>query len=148
MKKYLKCAPWAMVGLVVLALFMIFAPQIKTEGGNGWDGIEVVFGSSLYGEEVLKFSFMNMLTYVFLVATAIFSVVSYVKEDKNCLVVAIICSFLAALFFFLTKSFIVPIEEIKALIQQYCSLDVGAIIGGVSCLLSSGVGVAKLVLDK
>ncbi len=148
MKKYLKFAPWAMVAFAVLALFMLFAPQVKTDGGNSWDGTEIVFGSTLYGQEILKFSFMNMLTYILVLATATFSILFYIKNNNNFLLISIICSFLAALFFFLAKNFVVPTKEVKELVQQYCSLAVGAIFGGIFSLFASSIGIAKLILDK
>ncbi len=148
MKKHLKYAPWGMVALAIVALFMLFAPQITTEGGNDWKGTEIVFGSTLYGEEVLKFSFMNLLTYIFVLSTIVFAILNYIKNNKNFLLVSIICAFLSAFFFFLAKNFIVPTAEIKDLIQQYCSLGVGAILGGIFSLLASGIGLAKLVLEK
>ncbi len=148
MKKYLKFAPWAMIGLMVLALFMLFAPQVRTEAGNSWDGIGIIFGSTLYEEEVLKFSFLNMLTYILTFASIVFTLLYCWKENRKFLIASVICSFLAALFFFLAKTFVVPTEEIKELIQQYCSLDVGAVLGGIFSLLASGLGFIKLASDK
>ncbi len=148
MKKFLKLAPWAMVGLAVLALLMMFLPQVKTDGGNSWDGTEIVFGTSLYGQEVLKFSFMNLFTYILVLVTAIFAIVNYMNDNKTLLIVSIISAFGAMLFFFLAKTFVAPAEEIKALVQQYCSLDIGAILGGIFSLIAGVAGITKLVLDK
>ncbi len=148
MKKYLKFAPWVMVGFAVLALLMLFAPQLVTDGDGEMSGVDVIFGYEIYGEELLQFSFMNLVTYLLLVAMAIFAVASYIKEDKKLLIIAIALSFLTMIFFFMTKTFVVPVEGVKELIREYCSLGVGAIFGAIFSMLAGGVGIAKLALDK
>ncbi len=149
MKKFLKFAPLAMAGCAVLALIMIFLPQLTDEGDGSYSGLEIVFGVKEHGYEILKFSFLNLLTYLFVIAMAVVSVLAYMKKDnKLFLLIAIVLAIVSAVFFFLAKAFVQADDLTLEMIKEFCDLGVGAIFGGIFSILAAGVGVVKLVLDK
>ncbi len=148
MKTFLRYASWVMTAFATLTLLLIFAPQITTDGGGELNGLDVVFGCEIYGEQCLKFSFMNLLTYLLVILSGGFAVLNALKNDRKFLLVAIICAFIAALFFFLTTSLAVPVETLKELFNNHSNIGVGAILSALSLIAAGAIGIIKLTAKK
>ncbi len=157
MKKYLKYVDLAMAALAVVALIMLFLPAV--EYLDSYNGLKVVFGyseESILGKvEVFGFSFMNLLTYLLVIGSAACAVLSYVKKNGTMLLVAIALAVVSAVFFLLTKNFVVIPDTAKKVFEaantsfaKESKLLAGPIIGAVCMFLSAIAGVAKLVLGK
>ncbi len=161
MKKYVKYVDLVMAALAVVALIMLFLPAV--EYSKSYNGLKVVFGytekSSLGGlqisSEVFGFSFMNLLTYLLVIGSAVCAVLSYAKKNKVALLVAIVLAIVSAVFFLLTKNFVVIPDGAKKVFEvantsfaKESKLLAGPIIGAVCMFLSAIAGVVKLVLGK
>ncbi len=159
MKKILKYVNHAIAALGVVALCMIFVAAIGYEGiGEGlkkefitYNGLKVVFGykeavTDSITVELIKFSFMNLLTYILVLAAIIFAVFGILKSNKLFLLVTIVCALAAAIFFLCTKSFVVLPEDGK--LSEEVKLCAGPIVGAICMFLSAIAGTAKLVLEK
>ncbi len=147
MKKFAKYLDLVLATLALVALVMIFLPAIVFGEGDfsvSYNGIKTVFGykeKTLIGSaEILGFSFMNLLTYLLVIAACVCGAVSSLKKNKLCLFVAIVAAIVAAIFFFCTVPFCAT--KIKF------SLGAGPIIGGICMILAAAAGVVKFVFGK
>lgn len=162
MKKYLKYVGLGMAGLALISLIMVFVSAIG--GDSKMTGLEAIFGYSeefttiMGGEgklELTKFSFMNLLTYLLVIGVGACGVLSFLKGDEKLLYVAIGLAVLAAIFFLLTKSFIVLTQDMKDLFElagktfaEEAELGAGPIIGAICMFLAAAAGGAKVVIEK
>lgn len=159
-KELNKIITLAAAALGLIAFIMFFLPAIAIKDSEStYSGFQVIFGcketmSSVLGSATVvyfQFSFMNLLTLVFLLAGIACMVLSIMgKEFKNLSLFAMIAFALAGLFFFLTVVFCVPGEEIESLVNGLGSLlgqkasvkdglvlAAGSIIGGIVSILAA-----------
>ncbi len=160
--KYLKFVDLGIAALALISLIMIFLPAVTGSVlGQSYDynGLKVVFGysekSSFLGStvttEFLKFSFLNLLTYILVLGTIACAALSFMKGNKTVLLVAVAMAVVAGSFFLLTKNFVVLPTENANVIKAFkdnVSLGVGPIIGAICMYVAAGAGIAKAVLDK
>ncbi len=161
-KQTMKLLPWAMAALAVVALIMLFVPAVEY-AKESFNGLKVVFGYtkktdlvvSTLETEIFKFSFLNLLTYLLVIATAVLAVLAQLKKSNLFLLISIVCAIIAGVFFLLTKNFVVlPDEAEKAFdianttFADEAKLKAGPIVGAVCMFLAAIAGVVKLVFGK
>ncbi len=142
--------------LGVIALVMLFLPAVTAEGASdSYSGLDVVFGKSEefagHKIEVFAFSFMNLVTYLLVIAGIVLSVMAFLGKGGGLMPVIAAAAFVvAAIFFFCTVSFVAfPGEyakEASEAFQEYAKLGAGPIIGGIVSILAAGANVGKIVL--
>lgn len=156
MKDLKKILSFAMAGLMVVALIMIFLPAIKV-GEETYNGLKVAFGytseSKVLGVtvsiELFKFSFMNLLTYLFVIVSIVLAALQIVKKNDLFTLGVVVTALLAGVFFLLTKNFVILKDaNFKELFNKNSSIGVGPIIGAVCSFLTVGCGVVKTVISK
>ncbi len=159
-KKNLKALNLGVILLAVVALVSLFLPAVSMAAlDQAWTGLQVVFGYTketnvvvnTVKTEICKFSFMNLLTYLLVVATAVFAFLSYTKKNKLALLLTVVCALTAGVFFLLTKNFVVlPINNELAYegFRESYKLAAGPIVGAVCMFLSGLVAGTRLVLEK
>lgn len=138
--------------LALVAVCMMFtnvsALKLSGETGNELTGVEAVFGYETHGQEIAKFSFMNMLTYVLLivgivlVALRLFNVLK--SQNADWVIVGLFV--VAAVLYFLMPQMIVYTDTIAKSIETMNAskvLQVGSIVGGITSVLAAGLVVAK-----
>ena len=139
----------------VVAIAMIFLTSMKIEGSvfglsgtTEYSGINVVFGYSTDNAEYIKFSFLNLLPYLFVVGGVILVALKICGISKTKLfdLIAMVLFIAGGALFFFTPNFVVLAESFKNAITIANSiktivtmgLGIGAILSGV---LSIGAGV-------
>ncbi len=124
--------------LFVTALSYNYTVPIAGEQNFGFTGVEAVFGK----ENFLAFSFMNLLSYIFVLVAAIFAVLRLFGVLKSKLFDYVIVALfvVAAIFFFLNVQFVVWTESVKTVINTFdvkFVLGAGPIVAGVLSLVSA-----------
>ena len=162
MKELKKYAPLISAALGLIALIMLFLPAIVA-GEDVIKGTQAVFGwteevNVLVGVkkvEMLEFSFMNLLTYVLVIAGIALAVLAFLQKKELFAFIAAGCFAVAAVFFFCAIGFTVVAEgwnELAALvngdIKAEWKLGAGAVIGGICSILAVAAAVAPVVLKK
>ncbi len=160
--KIFKYVDLGVIALAVIALIMIFLPAIGANGETV-NGLKIVFGykesvgsgSLSISTEFYKFSFLNLLTYILVLATAACAAIALVKKNKTFLLVAAATALVAGVFFLLTKNFVVlPIDNdvlydvLYESFRKNTDLGVGPIIGAICMFLAAIASGAKWLLDK
>lgn len=111
-----------------------------------------ILGSASSSAEIFKFSFGNLLTYIFLAVGVVFAVLALLgKLGKIAPFVAIIAFLAAAILFFLTVAMCVPASDNADLVAKFkenLSLGAGAIVGGIFAILGLLSSAAALVFKK
>ena len=141
--------------LGVIAIIMLALPAIANKVStdtvySGWDvafGLteKATVGGATISREIFKFSFMNVLTYLLVIAGIACTVLNYLgKGGKYMNLIATVTFLLAGIFFFLVIPFSMPnvggeatIEEIAELKEEFFKLGAGAIIGGICSILAA-----------
>lgn len=143
------------VVLGVVSICMMFASAFAVtqsvtilgqtaENVTVYTGVQAVFGK----EDVLAFSFMNLLSYILVLVGAVFAVLKAcgVLKSKIFDYVIIALFVVAALFFFLTVQLLAWNETTKSILdvaQSTYSLGAGPIVSAILSLCSAAcVGVA------
>lgn len=143
--------------LALVAVCMMFtnvsALKLSGETGNELTGVEATFGYESYGQEVAKFSFMNMLTYVLLIAGIVLVALRLFKVLKSEAIDWVIVGLfvVAAVLYFLMPQMVVYTDLIADSIKTMKAskvLQVGSIIGGITSALAACSVVAKRLLGK
>lgn len=156
MNKIKKFAPLAAAVAAVIALIMIFLPAIAVEEET-YSGLKVIFG---YTEkesgmgitlkvEVFAFSFMNLLTYLLVIAGGVCGVLAFMKSDKPIFTwIAAACLALAGIFFFCSVGFTVLSKDLVDLgaTKENFKLGAGAVIGGIVSILGALCAIAPTAL--
>lgn len=142
--------------LSVVTICMMFVTAFTTtqsatvlgqtvENVTTYTGLEAIFGK----EDVLLFSFMNLLSYILVLAALVLLILKLcgVLKSKVFDYVIVALFVVAAVFFFLTVQFVVWEESAKSVLdlaQSTYALGAGTIVAGVLSLLSAaGVVVAS-----
>ena len=166
MKKYLTIGNILLYGAVLLTLIAIIvglcAPAISyTVEALGktttttYSGAQIAFGYTAKAEtsfgtlsgEVWKFSFMNLLTYIFALIGIVFAVLAFFGIlNKISSFIAAACFLVAGVFFFCSVPFTIPAAE-KATMEGW-KLGAGAIVGGIFAILSAACCVVKALVFK
>ena len=142
MKKILKYLPFLPAVFGVLALIMIFLPAITIEiealdKTYNYNGLTTVFGSEKDG---FAFSFMNLLTYLLVIAAIACNVIGVLKKKQIFSYVVVACFLLATIFFFCTVSFVSFVEGASYMedaFKEMSDLGVGSILAGVFGILGT-----------
>lgn len=143
--------------LSLVAVIMIFVPAVKADsmlGTSSYNGLKVVFGHKEEGMKLFSFSFLNLLTYLLALAVLVCGLLSFKKEDKVLSIVVCVLAVLTAVFFLLTKNFVVFPKELKDIKKEFVEaydLGAGPIVGTIMMFLAaaaSGAKVALTVLKK
>lgn len=156
MNKIKKFAPLAAAVAAVIALIMIFLPAIVVEEET-YSGLKVIFG---YTEkqsgmgltlevELFAFSFMNLLTYLLVIAGGVCGVLAFMKSDKPIFAwIAAACLALAGIFFFCSVGFTVLSKDLVDLgaTKENFKLGAGAVIGGIVSILGALCAIAPTAL--
>ena len=156
MNKIKKFAPLAAAVAAVIALIMIFLPAIAVEEET-YNGLKVIFGYTEEGSgmgitlkvEVFAFSFMNLLTYLLVIAGGVCGVLAFMKSDKPIFTwIAAACLALAGIFFFCSVGFTVLSKDLVDLgaTKENFKLGAGAIIGGIVSILGALCAIAPTAL--
>ena len=170
MKKYLTLGNILLCGAAVLGLvsiLMMFAPgvQYTVDAGllgksvTAYTGAQITFGytektGTPLGEisaKVFNFSFMNLLTYILVLAGLVLAVLAIVFKCKYIAPVAAGCFLIAGIFYFLAVPFCAPaIENSDALAtyKEALSLGAGAIVAGILSIISAVLCVLKTLVFK
>ena len=165
-KKWDKMLKWvpivaAVLGLVAVVMIFVGAVSQKVLIGDPvvWNGLQVVFGyseTSSLGSlsttvEFLKFSFMNLLPYLLVIAGIVLCVLSFLgKGNSFFAVIAAALFIVAAVFFFMTTVFTIPanVENIAEYNAEAYTLAAGPIVAGICSILAGLVSVTPTVLSK
>lgn len=148
----------ALMGLI--GIIMLFLPAVASKNTDDtFTGLEVVFGckEKILGREFtcLNFSFMNLLTYLLVIAGLVASVLNAAGKKPNKLLsfVATACFAVAAALFFCTVNFLSFNENASELVsffggdlKETCELAVGAIVGGIASVFGALASAGAVVL--
>lgn len=162
-KKIVSYLPFVALGLAVLAIIMLFLPNIvmKEDTDYTYSALQLAFGA----EEkvmtqkigVLAFSIIGLLKVLLPIAAAALIAWNTFgnKPDKIYTYVAAGCLALAALLFFCSVGFASIAKDyadtMKALDMEKSDvfkLGAGAVIGGIVSLLGAAATIAPVVLEK
>lgn len=174
-KQISKFCSFASALLALVAVIMIFLPQIAAAGENAdttYNGLQLAFGAtlsenSLFGQGLtvkIDFSFMNLLAYVLVLAGLVLIVLQLAGISKGKLTALIAAAALIAggILFFFVLDFSSFTTASSGLIQTSTTvkfaeqntenvtvwkLGVGAIIGGITAILAGVLALAKNVLN-
>ena len=122
------------VVLLIVAIAMIAVNAITGNLlGSQAKGYEVVFGN-----DFLNFSFMNLLTYLLVVAGLVLLVLKLAmpKQAKLLNLVAVLVLIIAGVFFFLTNQFTIFASSYVDAGKAY-SLSAGPIVSGIVTLVAA-----------
>lgn len=131
-----------------LALVMIFLPCVESFGEN-YNGLKAAFGNKDAG---FAFSILNTITFVLAIVGGVLAYLGAKKGNNVMKYVAIACFVVAAIFFFCMVNFSQPSKEAvdyfgkslaKEMMEKSLDLAIGAILGGIFCL----VGAASVICD-
>ncbi len=151
----------ACIGLALVSIVMIFVDAVGIiDSETSYTGWQTVFGytkeSNLFGEiEVLKFSFMNLLPYIFVVGAIALAILGDSRKGIK-LFNFVACGLLiaAGVLFFLNVSFLQINEDATSIwgafgadIKDSLQLGAGAIIAGI-CSILSGLSIGAKVVIK
>lgn len=149
------------VVLAAVAFIMLFLPVIGIKDTDTtYTGLNVAFGYStkviLAEVKVLEFSFMNLLTYILVVAAAVLAVLKLFMKDTKVLTLVIAALLIVAgVFFFLTVQFTNPntnasnvIKAIGGDIRGGLTLAYGSYIGGIAAILGGAVACCEFLVVK
>ena len=122
--------------LGVASLIMLFFPAVTVaDTQTTYSGLQVVFGYK-DGETILKFSFLNLLTYLLIVVGIVFLIFNFINSTNYFLALYSAIAFIVAgILFFCTISFTMP--EV-AVMRETFSLGIGATLGGIFALIAGG----------
>ncbi len=141
--------------LVVVAVCLLFGDCVqsqttvfgKTVEGDSYSGFKAIFGYSAEEKgisvEVLKFSFMNLLALILVVAGA---VLAFIKLPFGNIISGA-CMLVGGVFFFLMGTFTVPGDGLEALGVSF-ALEPMVIVAGVLALLAGLVVLANPYVKK
>lgn len=145
--------------LGIVAICMMFTNSVglalkigeKTSESTAYSGLNATFGK----ENVFAFSFMNLLTYILVIAAIVFAILKLtnVFSGKLSSILTTILFVVAGVFFFCSGTFSVVVEEFNTANSLLGSitgnnlvvvktLEIGSIIAGICSLLA---GVCSLV---
>lgn len=146
--------------LGVVALIMLFVPQLAYKSATGFDkgdpltGLQITFGYSEKDVAILNFSFGNLLTYILLIVAIVFAVLALLgKLGKIAPIVSAACFVLAGVFFFCAQAFTVVnvgkltgdgANAVREAFNKTHTLGAGAIVGGILSILAGGAMAAKI----
>ncbi len=132
--------------LGIVALVMIFLPAIGVKDTEKtYTGLQIVFGYKDAGVTAFEFSFMNLLTYLLVIAGVVFTVLGLLgKGSKFATFIAAICFLVGGIFFFFQLQFCIPNTTVSGIvslagknIKKAGSLGAGSIIGGICSILAA-----------
>lgn len=156
MAKLKKFAPIIAIVLGVLAIIMIFLPALKLTAGSEsetYSGLKATFGyKESYGGisvTIFKFSFGNLLTYILVIVGIVFAVLAMLgKLGKIAAIVAAVAFLVAGILFFLATKMISGAEGVSETIDAYGSLGIGAILGGIICIIAAIISVVPVFIKE
>ena len=137
----------------VLALVMLFLPCVKIPG-ESYNGLKAAFGNKDAG---FGFSILNTITFVAAIAGGVLAYLGAKKGNKIMKYVAIACFAVAAVFFFCMVNFSQPGKEAidyfgkstaKKMMEEMLDLGIGAILGGIACLVGAASTVCDVVVKE
>lgn len=154
-----------LLGLV--AFFMLFAPAIKytvkvgsLSNSTTYKGTQIVFGYTAKADtivgsiegEVFKFSFMNLLPYILVLAGIVFSVLSALgKLGSLSKIIAAACFVVAGVLFFMAITFTAYASDNADVVKSFkenCSLQAGPIVAGILSILAGVSALAPMFIKK
>lgn len=161
-KKNLNLVSLLIAGLSLIAFIMMFLTAIKVDAGIGevttYSGLNVIFGHSetmgSLSQEVFKFSFMNLIPYLLIIAVIVLSVLSFLKGNKLFTLIAIALAIIAGVLLLFTVQFtVLPSEMAQKSFDAMADegvvkLGAGPIVGAIAMFVSAVLGVLKTVFDK
>ena len=163
-KKIKKTLPLALsaaaIILGIVAIIMLFLPAVAIKDTDKtYTGLQIVFGHSekLGGSiqiEIFKFSFMNLLTYILVLAGVIFSILGALgKLSKIASFVAAAAFIVAGVFFFLVPSLTIVNESASSVvaffggnIKENLVLAVGSIVGAITAIVAGAAQLLKVFI--
>ena len=169
MEKVKKFLPLIAAALALIAIFMIFAPSVVVDyqdediENDNYAGTHATFGweeeeETLLGTvkyEYLKFSFMNLLTYILLIGGIACAVVCFIKNNDLFAFIAGGCFLLAGIFFFCAVGFTIPGETLVKAADIFNGdpkecwvLGAGAVISAILSILASAGVLVPAILKK
>ena len=145
----------AILGLV--AICMIFVDTIKVPDtkvlgkvveGEGYTGLEVVFGFKSDDVAVFNFSIMALLPYLLIIAGVVFSILNAKKTNKTLDFVTAGLFVVAAVLCFLMPSFVVCADTLLGKVAAEIDYEIttGAIVSAVASIaaaIATGVKAVK-----
>lgn len=147
--------------LGIVAVCMMFVNTIKVPDtivlgkvvaeGEGYTGLNVVFGVKEGDIAMFDFSIMALLTYLLIVVSVVFSVLNLkAKKNKVLDIVACLSFVVAGILCFLMPSLIVFADTIVgkgASLIEY-EVTTGAIVSAIASIVSALTVLVKLVVKK
>lgn len=143
----------ALFGVVAIVMFFLPAVVAKENAESSYNFFKIAFGYKETSEGIinvtvthLNFSFMNLLTVLFVVGGTVLTVCNYLGKGKNNLFgfVAAICFVAAGVFFLLAVGFTSFNEDLTTIIgklggdiKEYYKLGIGSIIGAIVSFLAA-----------
>ncbi len=134
----------------VLAVIMLFLDAVKVDAGlfgsGGASGFDIIFG-----KDRDNVSIVGIVLLLCLVAIIVLSVLKMVgKGNKVYNLIIVVAAVLAAIIFFMFTTNLVLNMDSTAyeLVKSLYSLGIGAILGGIFCLLAAGCAAAEIVTEK
>ncbi|MDE7330596.1 MAG: hypothetical protein K2N30_05905 [Clostridia bacterium] len=149
----------ALLGVVAICLMAAPAAAVK-DTELAYTGAQLTFGYTRTGSitgisaEVFKFSFLNFLPYILVLAGIAFSVLTVLgKLGKIAPIVSAVCYLAAGVLFFLVIEMCSPYTAIDSkdlvdAVKDTLTLGAGAIVGGILGILSAALSAAALAVKK
>lgn len=135
--------------LGIVALVMLFLPAVKQKTLElTYSGLDITFGYEEANIEIFKFSFMNLLTYILVLAGIVCAILSAMgKSKKLTSLISSLAFIVGGVFFFLSITFsVLPVTGILAeAVKEELTLGYGAIIGAITSILA-GLGMGYKTL--
>ncbi len=149
--------------LALAAIFMMFLPAVSIKGIDGtFQGIHVIFGyfktpkdllGNVYQVNYFGFSFMNLLTYILLIAAVVVLVLNMLgKGGKFANLIALALLIVVAVFAFCTIPFAVAgqNEVLGSMVSMWKMEDLtllgGPIVTGILAILAAVINGAKILI--
>ena len=147
--------------LAIVAVCMAFAPAAVVENTKvtykgwqlafGYKYSKTVFGTEL-GVEVFKFSFMNVLPYLLLLAGIVFGVLSVAgKLGKLSGFISSGCFLAGGVLYFCVVPMCIPASSVDAvgeIVKENLVIGAGAVVAGVLSILAAAATAAKLFVKN
>jgi hypothetical protein len=147
---------WIAAGLGLVAIIALclncvtYSLEVMgVEVSESWSGWTVIFGSK---EDGFKFSFMNLVTLLLILAGAACAVLANLKPNKLFNYVAAACLVLAGVLFFLMVAFTqlegVSGNEASQIKDKFFGLGFGAILGAIVSIAGGAVAFYSTIMAK
>ena len=158
MKQFLKFSGLIALGLALVGFILMMAtPAIKYNGNTVADGTDVIFGKTMYGQQILKLSVLDLFAWILvllgMLALVFVTILMFAKKDLYAKlgnlfgIIVAIAFILAAVFMFFTIPTFFSANG-GGNVPDGTTLGVGWIIGAILIILAGGLSLLPVIMKK